>query len=186
MLDSKKMQAQLNGPASVFVSNGQVYIADMLNHRVRKVLPNGQIVTICGTGQAGYNGDNQPATQAQLDGPACVFVSQSDQVYITEGSGHRIRKIDQNGIITTIAGTGSAGYNGDDQLAVNAQLNYPRGLFVTEDEEVLIADMDNSSIRLIEMEGFQQLLGLNLMVTLEMDNWQQSLLSINKCIQVQE
>ena len=148
------MQAQLCNPAAVFVSNGEVFIADMNNHRVRKVLRNGQIVTIAGTGLSGYNGDGQPATSAQLSGPVCVVVSSSNQVYISESS-HRIRKIDQNGIISTIAGTGEAGYNGNGyrQLAVNAKLNFPRGLFVTEDEEVFIADMSNHRIRKIDRNG---------------------------------
>ena len=59
--------AELNGPHGVFVSNGEIFFADTLNHRVRKVLRNGQIVTICGTGIQGYNGDGQLATNAQLD-----------------------------------------------------------------------------------------------------------------------
>ena len=71
----KKMQAQLDLPTAVFVSNGEIFIADMNNHRVRKVLWNGQIVTIAGTGVAGYNGDDQPATSAQINGPICVVVS---------------------------------------------------------------------------------------------------------------
>ena len=119
--------AELNGPHGVFVSNGEIFIADTLNHRVRKVLRNGQIVTICGTGIQGYNGDGQLATEAQLDTPFSVVVSSSNQVYISD-MGHRVRKIGRHGIISTIAGTGEQGYNGDDQLAVNAELNCPDGL----------------------------------------------------------
>ena len=145
--------ARLCGPRGVFVSNGEVYIADSFNHRVRKVLRNGQIVTIAGTGIQGYNGDGQLATNAQLHTPCSVIVSSSDQVYISELFGHRIRKIDQHGIISTIAGTGIQGYNGDGQLAVNAQLYFPCGLFVTEDEEVLIADSSNYRVRKIDRHG---------------------------------
>ena len=75
--------AQLNNPYGVFVSNGEVFIADTFNHRVRKVLRNGQIVTIAGTGTEGYNGDDQLATNTQLYLPVSVVVSSSDQVYIT-------------------------------------------------------------------------------------------------------
>ena len=125
---------QLKFPQGVFVSNGQVYIADSGNHRVRKLLHNGQIVTIAGTGKKGYNGDGQLAVNAQLNYPSSVIVSSSNQVYIAEMDGHRIRKIDQNGIISTIAGTGEDGYSGDGQLAVHSKLYRPRGLFVTEDE----------------------------------------------------
>ena len=150
---SNKKMAQLNSPHGVFVSGGEVYIADTENHRVRKVLRNGEIVTIAGTGILGCKGDGQLATDAHLHGPCSVVVSSSDQVYILELHGHRIRKIDQRGIISTIAGTGQAGYNGDDQLAVNAMINYPCGLFVTEDEEVLFADSSNGRVRKIDRNG---------------------------------
>ena len=130
--------AQLNHPRGIFVSNGEVFIADKFNHRVRKVLRDGQIVTICGTGIRGYSGDGQLPTNAQLSSPHAVFVSSSDQVYIS--GGHRIRKIDCNGIISTIAGIGVGGFNGDGQLAVNTKINTPSELFVTDEEEVLFVD----------------------------------------------
>ena len=76
----------------LFISNGEIYIVDTFNHRVRKVLRNGQIVTIAGNGIRGYNGDDRLATDAQLFYPHSV-VSSSDQVYISERS--RIRKIDR-------------------------------------------------------------------------------------------
>ena len=150
---TKKMQAQLFMPMSVFVSNEEIFIAEMGNHRVRKVLRNGEIVTIAGTGVHGYNGDGQPATSAQLYGPNGVVVSSSNQVYISEMYGYRIRKIDQNGIISTIVGNGVGGSNGDDQLAVNTQVNQICGLFVTEDEEVLFADMCNQRVSKIDRNG---------------------------------
>ena len=143
----------LHYPTSVFVSNGEIFIADSGNHRVRKLLRNGHIVTIAGTGVKGYNGDGILATDAQLYLPSSVFVSSSNQVYISEDLGQRIRKIDQFGIISTIAGTGEFGYNGDDQLAVNAQLNDPCGLFVTDEEEVLFCDYENYRVRKIDRHG---------------------------------
>ena len=75
------------------------------------------------------------------------------QVYISEKKGNRIRKIDRNGIISTIAGNGKTRYNGDDQLAVNAHLYSPEGLFVTEDEQVLIVDTCNRRVRKIDRNG---------------------------------
>ena len=149
-LIEEKMASFLH-PCGIFVTNGEVYIADMFNHRVRKLLRNGQIVTICGTGIQGYNGDVQLATNAQLDQPSSVLVSPSDQVYISERN--RIRKIDRNGIISTICGTGDNGYNGDNQLAIHAQIYNPRGLFVTEDEEVLFADNHFQRVRKIDRHG---------------------------------
>jgi len=145
--------AQLNIPLSVFVSGGEIYIADKFNNRVRKLLWNGQIVTIAGTGIHGCNGDGQLATDAQLDHPCTVVVSSSDQVYISEFNGCRIRKIDRRGIISTIAGNGKGIYNGDDQLATNAHLYHPMGLFVTDDEEVLIADNGNHRVRKVDRNG---------------------------------
>ena len=109
---------------------------------------------------AGYNGDDQPATYAQLNGPVFVVVSSSNQVYISES--HRIRKIDRNGIISTIAGNGERGSNGNGQLAANAQLHNPRGLFVTEDEEVFIADMWNLRVIKIDRNGIISTIHLGL------------------------
>jgi len=115
------------------------------------VLRNGQIVTIAGNGVQGRNGNNRPATDVQLDTPYSVVVSSSNQVYISEF--HRIRKIDQNGIISTFAGTGEKGFNGDNQLAIHAKVNFPRGLFVTEDEELLFADCFNHRVRRVDQHG---------------------------------
>ncbi|KAG2374607.1 hypothetical protein C9374_010626 [Naegleria lovaniensis] len=146
--------AQLNYPDSVFVSsNDEVYIADTLNHRIRKIMKNGMITTIAGNGTGGYNGDNQLATNAQLNYPDSVFVSSNDEVYIADTANHRIRKIMKNGMITTIAGNGTEGYNGDNQLATNAQLNYPDSVFVSSNDEVYIADTANHRIRKIMKNG---------------------------------
>ena len=165
-----KKMAQLFSPSGVFVSNGEVFIADAYNDRVRKVLRNGEIVTIAGTGEWGYNGDDQLATDAKLEWPHSVVVSSSNQVYISEVAGQRIRKIDRNGIISTIAGNG---YNGDGQLAINAQLNCPSGLFVTEDEEVLLADDGNNRVRKIDRNGIITTIAGNGKGNLmEMENWQ--------------
>ena len=110
-------------------------------------------MTICGTGVAGYNGDEQPATSAQLLTPVSVVVSMDDEVYIVETLGHRVRRIDRHGTIHTVAGTGQEGFNGDGRLAVGAQLDGPRGVFVTEDGEVLIADTFNHRIRKVDRNG---------------------------------
>ena len=135
------MQAQVNNIGGVFVTpNGEVFFVDEGNDRVRKILRTGETVTICGTGIAGYNGDDQPATQAQLDRPSSVFVSSRNEIYISESNGHRIRKIQTNGNIVTVAGTGIEGYNGDGQLATNTELSFPWFVTVANDE-VYIADL---------------------------------------------
>ena len=147
-------QAQLCRPTDIFVSphNGEVFIADTSNQCVRKILRTGCIVTIAGTGEEGYNGDDQPATQAQLSFPTSVFVLQND-VYISEGCGHRIRKISSDGMITTIAGNGTQGFSGNGNLAVNSMLNSPNGLFVTDSGEVFFADYGNHVVRKIDSNG---------------------------------
>jgi len=117
------------------------------------VLCNRQIVTVAGTASAGYNGDDQAATQAQLSSPTCVFVSSRHEVYISDKKGHLIRKIYCDGTIKTIAGTGIRGYNGDNQLAIQAQLDRPSGLFVTDCGEVLFVDSGNNRIRMIQSNG---------------------------------
>ena len=77
------MQSQVNYPFGVFVTpNGEVFFCDQGNHRVRKILRTGETATICGTGIAGYNGDDQAATQAQLNEPSSVFVSSQNEVWI--------------------------------------------------------------------------------------------------------
>src|SRR5207244_3348483 len=91
---------------------GNIYIADWLNNRVRKVDTSGVITTIAGTGAKDSWGDFGAATAAALDGPDSVAVDGAGNLYIADSANNRIRKIDASGIITTIAGTGSPGYNG--------------------------------------------------------------------------
>ena len=148
------MNAQLNHPWSVFVSNGEVFIADTYNHRVRKLLRNGEIVTIAGDGnEIGECIDGQLAPDSQLYFPMSVFVSSSNQVYISEVGSNGIRKIDQYGMISALARPGKEGYSGDGQLAIHAQLRSPRGLFVTEEDEVYFCDWGNHRVRKIDRFG---------------------------------
>ncbi len=85
----------------------------------------GTIITVAGSGNAGYDGDNKPASSAQLNLPPFVAVDRTGNIYIADEKNHRVRKVDTKGIITTIAGTGVPGYNGDNQPAASAQLNGP-------------------------------------------------------------
>ncbi|EFC47557.1 predicted protein [Naegleria gruberi] len=146
--------AQLNRPYSVFVSsNNEVYIADQGNNRIRKILENGNIITIAGNGIHGFSGDNGLATNAQLYTPCSVFVSSNNEVYIADQGNHRIRKILENGNIVTIAGNGIHGFSGDNGLATNAQLNSSYSVFVSSNNEVYIADYFNNRIRKILENG---------------------------------
>ena len=110
------------------------------------------ITTIAGTGVAGYNGDGIAATTAQLNVPNGLALDAAGNIYIGEQNGHRIRKIDViTGLISTIAGTGTGGYNGDGILAVNAQLNDPTTLAFDGNGDLFITDRVNHRIRKITM-----------------------------------
>ncbi len=97
--------AQLDHPGQVaFDSDGNLYIADSGNHRVRRV-SNGVITTVAGNGFAGYSGDGGRATSARLNWPAGVAIDSTGDLYIGEWGNHRVRKV-SNGVITTVAGNG--------------------------------------------------------------------------------
>lgn len=146
--------AQLNQPRDVAVDGaGNVYVADQNNHRVRKISPAGIITTVAGTGVAGFNGDGIQATSAQLASPRGVAVDEAGSVYISDTLNHRIRKVDPSGIITTVAGTGAAGFSGDGGQATSAQLSQPRGVDVDGAGNVYIADLGNERVRKVDPNG---------------------------------
>jgi len=145
--------AKLNNPAAVAVDDsGNVYIADKLNNRVREIRAvTGLIRTLAGTGSAGYNGDGIIDTTAKLYYPSGLAVDASGNVYIADQYNSRIRKITvSTGLISTIAGTDSTGYNGDGILADSARLGMPSGVALDAAGNVYIADQGNNRIRKID------------------------------------
>jgi sugar lactone lactonase YvrE len=143
--------AELSVPAGVAVdSAGNLYIADYDNDRIRKVNASGIITTVAGNGSYGYNGDNFAATRAELNFPSGVAVDSAGNLYIADRNNQRIRKVDASGTITTVAGTGISGYNGDNIPATSAQLNYPNGVAVDSAGNLYIADWDNNTIRKVD------------------------------------
>lgn len=132
---------------------GNLYIADHNHHRIRKVDLTGRITTIAGTGEAGFSGDNGPALKARLDDPAGVAVDARGNVLIADSANNRIRIIDTQGQIRTLAGTSAAGFSGDDGPAVRARLDFPWGISVSPTGDILIADAGNNRIRLIDAQG---------------------------------
>jgi len=140
--------AQLNNPLSVAVdSAGNLYIADQGNGRIRKV-SNGVITTVAGNGTFGFTGDNGPAISAELSDPRGVAVDSAGNLYIADSGNSRIRKV-SNGMITTVAGNGTAGLNGDNGPATNAQLSTPRGIAVDSAGTVYIAEVNNNRLRVL-------------------------------------
>jgi len=138
--------AQLNNPYGIAVdAQGNLYIADTLNNRIRKV-SGGNISTVAGSGTAGYSGDGGQATSAQLNSPFDVAVDGQGNLYIADGANNRIRKV-SGGIISTIAGTGTAGFSGDGGQATSAQLKAPFSVAVDAQTNLYIADYGNSRIR---------------------------------------
>jgi hypothetical protein len=141
--------ATLANPSAVaYDAGGNLYLADAQNHVVREVLKSGQITTIAGTGLEGYGGDNGVATSAYLDTPMGVAVDSSGNLYIADSHNQRIRKV-TGGIITTIAGTGAAGYSGDGGAATAAQLSLPSAVTIDSNGNLYIADTNNQRIRKI-------------------------------------
>jgi hypothetical protein len=146
--------AELWYPIGVAVdSAGNLYIVDSGNYRIRKVDTSGTITTVAGNGTAGYNGDNIPATSAELSNPVGVAVDSAGNVYIADTYNQRIRKVETSGTMTTVAGNGTAGYNGDNIPATSAELQYPYGVAVDSAGNVYIADLDNSRIRKMDTVG---------------------------------
>ncbi|MGE5548948.1 MAG: OmpL47-type beta-barrel domain-containing protein, partial [Bacteroidota bacterium] len=133
--------------------DGSIFISDTDNNRIRRVDPDGIITTIAGTGVAGYSGDGGPATAAMIDNPYGVAICPDGGIYISDYGNHRIRRVDPNGIITTIAGTGQQGYSGDAGPATEAMLSGPKGVAVGPDGSICIADSNNSRIRRVGPDG---------------------------------
>ncbi len=146
--------AKLNRPDGVFIDGaGNIFISDGQNYRIRKINNStGIISTIAGNGTGTYSGDGGQATSAGLTGPAGIFVDRFDNVFIADYWCARIRKINgSTGIISTIAGSGIAGYLGDGGQATSAQIDNPMGVFVDSIGNVFIADQYNNRIRKVDV-----------------------------------
>jgi len=138
--------AELNVPMGVVLDNTlNVYIADTNNNRIRKVA-GGVISTIAGDGTAGYNGNGILSTSAELNTPSAVAVDASGNIYIADSGNARIREVTA-GNITTVAGTGTSGYNGDGILATNAEISEVTGVASDPVGNIYIADTNNCRIR---------------------------------------
>lgn len=146
-------RAQLFFPFDVAVTpDGGYLIADVDSHRVRKVSADGTITTVAGSGAAGFNGDGGP-TRARLNKPGGVSVTPDGGLFIADTSNQRIRRVAPDGTISTVAGTGVAGFGGDGGRAVDAQLNAPNRVAAVSGRGFVAADSNNHRIRAVDVDG---------------------------------
>jgi sugar lactone lactonase YvrE len=136
------INAQLSYPNGIAVDHaGNVYISDTLNNRVRMIAPGGTITTYAGTGIAGFGGDGGAASSAQLNQPAGLAIDSAGNLYIADSYNSAVRKVNPQGVISTVAGTGGTeGYSGDGGAATKATLVAPLGVAVDSSGNLYIAD----------------------------------------------
>jgi streptogramin lyase len=140
--------AELNQPTRLRLGpDGALYIADTGNNVIRRLDLNGIITTFAGTGEAGYAGDDGPADEALLQSPYDMRFSPEGDLYVADAGNHVVRRIDAQGTITTVVGTGQAGLEGDEGPAADCLLNEPTGINLDDDGSLWIADSHNHVVR---------------------------------------
>ena len=146
-------RARFASPTDVaFDAQGELYVVDQDNQRVRRIDPKGVISTVTGTGVMGHSGDGGPAADAALDAPFGVIVDQAGDVLVTEENDGAVRRIRPNGVIDTIAGGGSAS-PGDGGLATDAKLQDLTGITLDADGTIYVADFLDCRVRSIRADG---------------------------------
>ena len=151
--DVPALKSSLNFPAGLAFDKGNLYVADRNNHRIRKIDSKGIISTVAGTGIPECCNDNGLAVEAHLHFPSDIDVDTEGNLYISDRSNNRIRKVNPDGIITTIAGLGKPGYGGDFGPADQALLKYPFGVSHDNKGNFYIADRGNNRVRKIDQRG---------------------------------
>ncbi len=147
-------EATLNRPHGVTVdANGNIFVADTNNHRVRRIAADGTITTVVGTGQASFSGDGAPATEATLNGPVGVGFDSTGVLYVSDRQNLRIRAVGLDGVISTVAGNGMSGFLGDGGPATDGSTTRVRGISVQADGTIYIADRENNRIRRVSPGG---------------------------------
>lgn len=144
--------SQMGNPYGLaFDSSGNLYIADTNDCVVWMVDTSGTISVVAGNGTNGESGDGGPATSAKLSNPRGIAVDSSGNLYITEGNGNRVRKVDTSGTISTVAGTGVSGFSGDGGPATSAEMSNPWDAEVDSSGSLYVSD--DSVIRLVDRSG---------------------------------
>ena len=134
-------------------AGGNIYYADSVNQRIRKITTAGIISTVVGNGIEGYSGDGGPATSASLNYPVGLTLDSSGNIYIADANNSRVRKVTPAGIISTIAGNGQEGFSGDGGSATSAELNLPSDVLIDGAGNLYIADAGNNRIRKVTPSG---------------------------------
>jgi sugar lactone lactonase YvrE len=132
---------------------GNLYIADYTNNRIRKVTPEGVISTYAGNGTAGFSGDGGAATSAEINGPLGIGFDGAGNLYIGDSYNQRVREVTPEGVISTFAGNGAQGYNGDGIAATSSKLYYPAGIASDKNGDIFIADYFNNRVREVNTQG---------------------------------
>ncbi len=145
--------AELNSPFGILNTGGNSYVADASNNRIRMINSSGTINTFAGNGVAGFSGDGGQASVAELKSPTGIAMDANGNFYIADAINNRVRMVNTTGIISTFAGKGAPSYSGDGGAATAAGLNFPSGVAVDMTGNVLIADANNSCIRLVNTSG---------------------------------
>lgn len=146
---------QVSNPYGIILGpDGAIYFCDLDNQRIRRVDPKTRVVTtIAGNGQKGFAGDGGPALQASLNMPHEIQFDAAGNLYIAERDNHVIRKVDaKSGIMSTVAGTGVAGFSGDGGPGPQAQLRQPHSVVFDRDGTLLICDIGNQRIRRLHLD----------------------------------
>jgi uncharacterized protein (TIGR03437 family) len=146
--------AMLNSPEGLAAdADGNVYIADTKNNRIRKLLPSGTIISIAGNGNAAFFGDGGPANSASIHAPEALYSAGGGHIYIADTGNQRVRELLPDGTITTVAGNGVQGAAGDGGAAISAQLSLPAGVTLDAAGNIYIADQGNNRVRMVSTNG---------------------------------
>jgi sugar lactone lactonase YvrE len=149
-------KARFNTPHGIASDRaGNLYVADPQNQRIRRIdADTGVVTTVAGNGSTGFSGDGGPATSARLNYPKGTEIAPDGSLYIADNNNHRVRRVDpHSGIITTVAGTGAAGFSGDGGPATAARLDEPRNIALDTVGRLYIVDQNNGRIRRVDTDG---------------------------------
>ena len=148
-------EAELAAPEGLaFDAVGRLHFVDTRSQRVLRIEHDGTLAVVAGTGRKGYTGNGGPADRARLHNPTDVRIDEEGNIYIADVFNHMVRRVDPDGIIETVAGTGTPGYSGDGGPAREADLNEPWGIFIHPvTGRLLIADGANNRVREVDEDG---------------------------------